>query len=253
MKKIGFIAVALATVLLVGCKPTEPEPTVNSVTLDKTKLTLAVGAEEMLKATVDPAGTAVAWASSDNAVAIVTGGGMVSAVAEGTAVITATAGELSGVARVKVIPQVIPATGLAFDKTEAFTISKDDVVTLNAIFTPENTTDKNIEWTSSDTNVLRVVGGGALGTGTSAEVTGFGKGTATITAKSIKHPEVSTTVEITVKDLNTVSYHLEGAYTKNAAIAHRDATVVAEPVSYGFAGNVSRKLAPERRKQKEKE
>jgi formiminotetrahydrofolate cyclodeaminase len=27
MKKIGFIAVALATVLLVGCKPTpEPEP-----------------------------------------------------------------------------------------------------------------------------------------------------------------------------------------------------------------------------------
>lgn len=94
MKKIGFIAVALATVLLVGCTPTpEPEPTVNSVTLDKTKLTLAVGAEEMLKATVDPAGTAVAWASSDNAVAIVTGGGMVSAVAEGTAVITATAGE----------------------------------------------------------------------------------------------------------------------------------------------------------------
>lgn len=94
MKKIGFIAVALATVLLVSCTPTpEPEPTVNSVTLDKTKLTLAVGAEEMLKATVDPAGTAVAWASSDNAVAIVTGGGMVSAVAEGTAVITATAGE----------------------------------------------------------------------------------------------------------------------------------------------------------------
>lgn len=94
MKKISFIAVALATVLLVGCKPTpDPEPTVNSVTLDKTELTLAVGAEEMLKATVDPAGTAVAWASSDNAVAIVTGGGMVSAVAEGTAVITATAGE----------------------------------------------------------------------------------------------------------------------------------------------------------------
>lgn len=92
MKKISFIAVALATVLLVGCQP-DPEPTVNSVTLDKTKLTLAVGAEEMLKATVDPAGTAVAWASSDNAVAIVTGGGMVSAVAEGTAVITATAGE----------------------------------------------------------------------------------------------------------------------------------------------------------------
>ena len=144
MKKISFIAVALATVLLVGCQP-DPEPTVNSVTLDKTKLTLAVGAEEMLKATVDPAGTAVAWASSDNAVAIVTGGGMVSAVAEGTAVITATAGELSGVARVKVIPQVIPATGLAFDKTEAFTISKDDVVTLNAIFTPENTTDKKLD------------------------------------------------------------------------------------------------------------
>ena len=192
--------------------------------------------------TTDYAGKAIdglTWTSSDEKVATVNAG-VVTALAnqDSTVTITATAGELSGVARVKVIPQVIPATGLAFDKTEAFTISKDDVVTLNAIFTPENTTDKNIEWTSSDTNVLRVVGGGALGTGTSAEVTGFGKGTATITAKSIKHPEVSTTVEITVKDVNTVSYLLEGAYTKNATIAHRDATVVAEPVSYGFAGNV---------------
>ena len=192
--------------------------------------------------TTDYAGKAIdglTWTSSDEKVATVNAG-VVTALAnqDSTVTITATAGELSGVARVKVIPQVIPATGLAFDKTEAFTISKDDVVTLNAIFTPENTTDKNIEWISSDTNVLRVVGGGALGTGTSAEVTGFGKGTATITAKSIKHPEVSTTVEITVKDVNTVSYLLEGAYTKNATIAHRDATVVAEPVSYGFAGNV---------------
>ena len=96
MKKIGFIAVALATLFMASCVDPNPQPEgdlVNSVTLDKTELALAIGAEEMLKATVDPIGTAVTWASSDNAVAMVTGGGMVSAVAEGTAVITAKAGD----------------------------------------------------------------------------------------------------------------------------------------------------------------
>ena len=97
MKKIGLIMVALATLFLVGCDQQqgqkEPENLVNSVTLDKTELTLSIGAEDMLKATVDPAGTPVTWASSDNTVVLVTGGGMVSALAEGTAVITATAGD----------------------------------------------------------------------------------------------------------------------------------------------------------------
>ena len=96
MKKIGFVALALVTLFLASCVNPEPgkeENLVNSVTLDQTELTLSIGAEEMLKATVDPAGTAVTWASSDNAVALVTGGGMVSALAEGTAVITAKAGD----------------------------------------------------------------------------------------------------------------------------------------------------------------
>lgn len=97
MKKIGFIAVALATLFLVGCEQNqeqkEPEVLVNSITLDKTELTLSIGAEAVLKATVDPVGAVVTWASSDNSVVLVTSGGAVAAQAEGTAVITATAGD----------------------------------------------------------------------------------------------------------------------------------------------------------------
>lgn len=103
MKKISLIAVAFATMFLVACDPqgnqgeqggngNNPSAVV-SITLDTTELTLAVGAEEFLKATVDPAGTPVTWASSDESVVLVTSAGMVSAIAEGTAVVTASAGD----------------------------------------------------------------------------------------------------------------------------------------------------------------
>ena len=156
----------------------------------------------------------------------------------GIVTITASSGELSGVARVKIIPQIVVATALAFDKTEAFEIFKDDVITLNAIFTPENVTDSEIIWSSSDSNILRVEGEGATGTGTSAKVTGFGVGKATITATSKKTPSVTASIDITVNKAFNVKYLSEGVYTKKATVAYRDATIVANPVTYGFAGDV---------------
>mgnify|MGYP002853459596 CR=1 FL=1 len=158
----------------------------------------------------------------------------------GEVIVTATHGTMSGVARIEVIPAVIEAEGLVFDKTEAFEIDKDDNITLTATFTPSDTTDQSITWTSSDTNVLRVTGSGALGNGLSATVTGFGVGTATITATSTKTPSVSTSIEITVNEVYYASYlSTDLSYTKAASIAHRDATIVANPVSYGFYGGVS--------------
>lgn len=72
--------------------PAEVNIPVTGITLDKTELTIEEGEMEALKATIEPIGASdptVIWASSDETVAIVSGG-VVKALAEGTATITAT-------------------------------------------------------------------------------------------------------------------------------------------------------------------
>lgn len=72
--------------------PAEVNIPVTGISLDKTELTLEEGEMEALKATIEPIGASdptVIWASSDETVAIVSGG-VVKALAEGTATITAT-------------------------------------------------------------------------------------------------------------------------------------------------------------------
>ncbi len=71
---------------------TESTVPVASVRLNKTHLTLKQGAEERLTATVNPSNATdktIRWASSNQAVAGVSGNGTVKAAAEGTATITA--------------------------------------------------------------------------------------------------------------------------------------------------------------------
>lgn len=66
---------------------------VTGVTLNKSALSLVVGGDETLTATVAPANATtqtVTWSSSDDEVATVTDGGKVEAVAQGTATITVT-------------------------------------------------------------------------------------------------------------------------------------------------------------------
>ncbi|MDR3236182.1 MAG: SUMF1/EgtB/PvdO family nonheme iron enzyme [Prevotellaceae bacterium] len=95
--KTGAMALALCAAVTTSCEDEKnesksPPIAVTGVSLDKTTLTLAAGARETLTATVAPADAtnkAVAWTSSDNAVAAVAAG-VVTAVGTGSATITAT-------------------------------------------------------------------------------------------------------------------------------------------------------------------
>lgn len=69
------------------------ELVVDSLSLNKEKLELDSGASEKLIATADPLGAPVTWSSSDTAVAKVNEDGKVTAVAAGSAVITASSGD----------------------------------------------------------------------------------------------------------------------------------------------------------------
>ncbi len=115
MKKVcKIVAVAIAVIFVLGivaaCGKTVE---VESVTLDKTAVTLDVGASTRLTATVAPSDATnktVTWSSSDASVATVSDG-TVTAVAEGTTTVTATAGGKSATCTVTVnVPVVYTVT-----------------------------------------------------------------------------------------------------------------------------------------------
>ena len=117
MKK-GLLTMAAALICamacafgLAACNNGEPNENggeqtvaVESVTLDKTELTLEIGGEETLTATVAPddaTDKAVTWSSDNTAVATVENG-KVTAIAAGTAAITAKAGDKTAACTVTV-------------------------------------------------------------------------------------------------------------------------------------------------------
>ncbi len=89
---------------------------VSSVELNKTEVTLEAEEVELLVATVSPENATdptVTWATSDPEVATVSENGFVTAVAAGTANITASAGEQSATCAVTVIAPVVPNVDFA--------------------------------------------------------------------------------------------------------------------------------------------
>lgn len=86
---------------------------VNSVTLDKNALEMQIGEQEQLTATVEPDNATdptVTWSSSDNTIATVDNG-LVTAIASGTATITAQAGDQKATCEVSVLAPSAPKIG----------------------------------------------------------------------------------------------------------------------------------------------
>ena len=161
---------------------------VSSVTLSKSELTLTEGESETITATVKPddaTDKTVSWSSSDPAVATVDGG-KITAVKEGTATITAKAGDKTATCKVTVEKKVIAVESVELDKTE-LELTEGGSATLVATVKPDNATDKTVTWTSSDPEIATVDGG---------VVTAVKGGTATITASA---GDKTATCAVTVK------------------------------------------------------
>ena len=158
--------------------PDPPRPTTVTVTPATAELS-AIGATVQLAAEVRDqngnvmGGAAVAWTSSDAAVATVDASGLAAATANGTVTITATAGSASGTAMVNVA-QVVDAVAVT---PAADTLLPGDTLRLAAEATDANghpVTGTEFAWASSDTLVAVVDDGGL--------VTGVGTGEAEVTA-----------------------------------------------------------------------
>lgn len=149
---------------------------VTGVSLNKNSLSLKTGESAALTATVSPSNATdktVTWSSSNTKVATVNGG-KITAVAAGTATITAKAGNKSVTCTVTVSNATVAVTSISLNKT-TLSLTAGENTTLTATVSPSNATDKTVTWSSNNTKVATVSGG---------KVTAVAAGTATITAKA---------------------------------------------------------------------
>jgi len=157
---------------------------VTGVTLDEEAITLiAAGETQTLTATVEPSDAtdkSVIWTSSNPEVATVVNG-VVTAVANGEAIITVTTanGGYTDTCSVTVnIPTgavTVPVTGVALDK-DTLSLKVGNTAALTATVAPDNATNKAVTWASSNESVATVANG---------VVTAVAKGTATITVTTV--------------------------------------------------------------------
>jgi len=162
---------------------------VTSVSISPTSLNLAVNQTELLTATVLPTNATdktVTWSSSNTGIATVNGG-LVTGVADGTAIITATSGGIQVTCTVTV---GVPVTTVSVAPT-SLSLGVNQNGTLTATVLPTDATNKTVTWSSSNTSIATVIPSGI----STAVVIGKGNGPAIITANASGQ---TTTATVTV-------------------------------------------------------
>ena len=181
-----------------------PVVEVESVSLNKSEMTLTEGESETLAATVTPDNAenkSIIWSSNNEAVATVDANGTVTAKSAGTAVITATStnGKSAG-CTVTVEKKQIPVTEVRLSESTVG-IVEGSTYKLTATVLPENTTDsKNVSWSSNNEAVATVDANGT--------VTAKSAGTAVITATSKNGKSASCTVTVEKKQIPVTEVRL---------------------------------------------
>jgi len=190
----------------------EKDTPVSSVSIDGGDRTMEIGDEDQLTARVRPTGATnknVRWRSSDPSVVTVDDDGNITAVGEGTAVITVTTedGDLEDEITITVVPGAIPATGATIDVgAQGITIEVGQELNIPHTITPSNTTDTPV-WTSNNGNVAIVNQNGRIrgaAVGTSVVTLTVGGKTATVTVNVVPATIPATGVNITTASPMTI-------------------------------------------------
>lgn len=177
------------------CTVTVQEIKLESISLNKTEITIARKDSEQLTVIYTPEETtdnkSVTWSVSDSRIISVDGSGIVTGKAVGKAIVTASVGQYKAQCEVTVNAPLkeISFVSKTLELVKGQT-SKELVSSL--IFLPEDTTDsKVVNWISNDTEVVTVDNEGKL--------TAIKAGKATITVEGVNG--VKATCEVTVKEI----------------------------------------------------
>lgn len=190
--------------------------------IDKTAIFLDIGGEAVVTAILSPSTATVkdvVWTSANESIATVNSSGKITAIGVGDTLICVKSkdGVFKSYCVVSVAPVVseivvISANGVSTTRLPG------EAIQLTATVMPENTTNKNITWSSSDTTVATVdstglvLFGDVIGTAViTAKSDGYGVGTIEVRT-TLNEDEVNDTVKTyTVMYLqSTSSYIIEG-------------------------------------------
>ena len=194
------ILLSISLITTYSCKKEKVKSvSVTEVRLNKTSTTLIEGETETLVATVTPENAtdkSVVWESGNESAATVSQEGLVTAVGEGKAAITVKTndGGFRASCEVTVNKKVIAVTGVKLSAA-SMTLHEGEKGTLTATVEPANATNKNVEWWTSDLDVISVI---STSGGSNGYVEARKAGKATVTVKT-EDGEFSASCEITVE------------------------------------------------------
>lgn len=194
------ILLSISLITTYSCKKEKVKSvSVTEVGLNKTSTTLIEGETETLVATVMPENAtdkSVVWESGNESAATVSQEGLVTAVGEGKATITVKTndGGFSASCEVTVKKKVIAVTGVKLS-AESMTLREGDRGILTATVEPANATNKNVEWWTTDLDIVSVTSAPGGSTGY-VEARKAGKTTVTVKTEG---GEFSASCEITVE------------------------------------------------------
>jgi uncharacterized protein YjdB len=164
---------------------------VDKIILNPTTMTLKVGETGQIEATIKPDNAterSLVWESSDTSIATVNSNGIVEGIKPGTVTITVKTPDGKVIATTTVTIKPIEVEEIILEPNDV-TIKVGDTEQITATIKPNNATDKELIWESSDPTVATVDSTG--------KITAKKIGNATITAKT-KDGKVVATVQVTV-------------------------------------------------------
>ena len=223
-----------------GSSSTPVYPT--SISLSAASNSISIAATTQLTVGYTPNDTNVknvTYTSSSESIATVSNTGVVTGIAQGSATITATAqtasGTTSATTTITVTPIAVTSVTLS---SNSETIKVGKTVTLIPTISPSNATNKNVTWTSSNTNIATVSGG---------TVTGVAAGTATITVTTVSGSKTATCTVVVQEssaggeETFTITYtDLPSAYQTGNTIYTADSGIKFQ--AYNCAGGYSSKM-----------
>lgn len=178
---------------------------VEGITLNATELSLLPDGTAILNATLLPENAKqvkLIWSSSDESIATVDENGNIKALKEGTVTITVATedGKFTATCTIKVTQEIVAIEGITISGPKELKVG--ETIKLNALISPDNATNKNVNWSSSNSYVARVDQNG--------NVRGLRAGTVTITVKTVDG-EKQYSYTITVKSTESNNSSTETA------------------------------------------
>jgi uncharacterized protein YjdB len=189
-----------------------------TINFNTAAVSIFVTETQKVEATVLPANATyktLKWTSSNTAVATVSEEGIVTGIAKGTATVTATAIDGSGVNRAVPVEvkEVVPVTGVTLQAALTEPIAIGELFPLGYTVTPTGASVQLLKWTSSNPAVATVSASGVVEGKTAGQVT--------ITVTATNNTAITADISVTVDDakLNDVFATSKGPWILPTALS----------------------------------